>query len=188
MSQIPLEAPCPCASGKDYLHCCGHPDPRIWNENALGRTPGNLTDPQWAHVVANEPRWEYRGESLPPGVLVKDLDDRYEWRTLASSACQSFDTRAALTRDKDSVRKSVWRETEIVDPGEHSEQVLQLVRTLFRDEAEPFYGRRLHSLESPHILRYSVGSYYRPHADSDALNLDTSRWEKKLDRDLSLSI
>lgn len=148
--------------------------------------PGNLTDPQWAHIVANEPRWEYRGESLPPGVLVKDLDNSYGWRALASSLRQRSDARAALTRDKDSVRKSVWRETEIVDQGDDAEQVLQLVRILFRDEAEPFYGRKLRSLESPHILRYSVGSYYRPHADSDELNLDTSRWEKKLDRDLSL--
>lgn len=143
-------------------------------------------DPQWSHLVASEPRCEYRGQQLPPGFLVKDLDETCGWQTVAKSVCIGSDARPARTTDKGTVRKSVWRETDIVDPGDNSDQVLQLVRILFRDEAEPFYGRRLRSLESPHILRYSVGSYYRPHADSDELNLDTGRWEKKLDRDISL--
>ncbi|WOJ96953.1 2OG-Fe(II) oxygenase [Congregibacter brevis] len=186
MTQTPLDAPCPCASGRTFVECCGHLDPRIWDEHALGRMPGNLTDPQWKHLVANQPQCEYRGELLPPGVLVKDLSDSYHWQGLAHSVCEKSNARAARTNASGTLQKSVWRETEIVAPEENSDKILELVRILYRDEAEPFFGRKLRSLESPHVLRYTVGSYYRPHADSDDLNLDTQRWEKKLDRDLSL--
>jgi predicted 2-oxoglutarate/Fe(II)-dependent dioxygenase YbiX len=147
---------------------------------------GKLTDPQWAHFVANEPQCEYQGKRLPPGFLVKEIDDAYNWRPLASLLYTQSKVRQAETVDEDSTRKSIWRETEIVDPENSADRLLELVRTLFRDEAEPFYGRSLRSLETPHVLRYSVGSYYRPHADSDKLNVDTQRWEKKIDRDLSL--
>lgn len=186
MDSSPLNAPCSCGSGRDYLHCCGHMDPSLWDEHAVGRMPGNLMDPQWARFVAKEPRCVYRGEALPPGIFAKDFGGELDWRSLAADVNRTAVVRDALTGNKESAEKRVWRETEIVDPGANKETVLQLVRVLFRDQAEPFYGRKLRSLESPHILRYSVGSYYRPHADSDELNVETSRWEKKMDRDVSL--
>lgn len=186
VSEVPFNAPCPCGSGRDYIRCCGHLDPRIWDEHALGRMPGKLSDPQWEHLVAKQPRCEYRGKLMPPGILLRELEEEQDWRTLANSVREQEKARPARTKGTESVRKSIWRETEIVDPENSADQVLQLVRSLFRDVAEPFYGRTLRSLESPHILRYSVGSYYRPHADSDELNPDTGKWEKKLDRDLSL--
>lgn len=187
MTEVPLNAACPCGSGKTYLRCCGHLDPRIWGEYALGRMDGKLTDERWAHVVAAEPRCEYAGEAMPPGILVRQLGDGYPWRAIADAVCERREARAALTKSgSGETQKTAWRETEIVDPGDRAEDVLQLVRNLYLHEAQPFYGRQLRSLESPHILRYSPGSYYRPHADSDQLNPDTRRWEKTLDRDISL--
>ncbi|TXS89471.1 2OG-Fe(II) oxygenase [Parahaliea aestuarii] len=93
---------------------------------------------------------------------------------------------ARVVAGDNDLRKTAWRETELVEQGAYADEVLNLVRRIYRDYAEPFYHCRLRSLESPHILRYSSGSYYRPHADSDQLNPDTGRWEKTLDRDLSL--
>lgn len=186
MSQSQLSAPCPCGSGNDYLHCCGYMDSSLWDEHALGRMPGNLTDPQWSRFIAKEPTCVYDGRSLPPGIFLKDMGGEIEWPILADAVSKRDEVSDALTGGKGSERKRVWRETKIVDPGENAETILELVRLLFRDQAEPFFGRKLRSLESPHVLRYSPGSYYRPHADSDRLNPDTNRWEKVRDRDVSL--
>ncbi len=188
MSEIPFDAPCPCGSGKHYVRCCGTLDRRIFHHNAHGRISGKLTDPQFSHVVANEPRCMYQGTALPPGFLVRELGDEYDWQTLARSLTVASDAEDARVVTDGGGQKSAWRLTDIVEQGEYAEAVVDLVRRIYRDLAEPFYRCKMRSLESPHILRYREGFYYRPHADADQLNPDTGRWEKKLDRDLSLLV
>ena len=189
MSEISIPSECPCGSGALYFRCCGALDERLWTEIAPGRIPGHFTDPELSHFVANEPQCDYAGLQLPPGLLVKDLDSSYAWRSIAEALVNTPDDKEARVKDKSgNTRTSSWRVTDIVDQGAHADSVTELVRRAYREEAEPFYKRQLKSLETPHILRYRVNSYYRPHADSDQLNPDTHRWEKIHDRDLSLLI
>jgi predicted 2-oxoglutarate/Fe(II)-dependent dioxygenase YbiX len=189
MTETPMQSECPCGSGAPYFRCCGALDERHWTETAPGRIPGRFTDPEFTQYVANEPQCEYRGVAMPAGILVKDLDSSFEWQALADELVHTHEDEEARVKDRSGKAKtSMWRVTDIVDQGEHADQVTQLVRRAYRDEAEPFYGRTLRSLETPHILRYRVNSYYRAHADSDELNPDTRRWEKIHDRDLSLLI
>ena len=189
MSSIPLKSQCPCGSGAPYFRCCGNLDERHWTESAPGRLQGNFSDDSLKSYVADEPRCEFQGMQLPPGLFVKQLGDSYGWREISSAMISTPDAENALVKERSGDTKvSNWRVTDIVEQGAHAPKVTDMVRRVFRDVAQPFYGRELRSLETPHILRYRVNSYYRPHADSDELNPDSQRWEKIHDRDLSLLI
>ncbi len=189
MTDTPLTSDCPCGSGKPYFRCCGYLDERHWTESAPGRLPGTFREERFKHAVANEPRCEFEEQDLPPGIMVKLLGENYDWQSVARAMLATAQAEEALVKERSGdTRLSSWRVTDIVDQGEHADTVTDIVKRAFRDEAEPFYGGKLKSLETPHILRYRVNSYYRPHADSDELNPDTRRWEKIHDRDLSLLI
>lgn len=189
MPETPLKDSCPCGSGKPYFRCCGALDGRLWTEVAPGRLQGRFSDPELAPLVANQPSCSYNGKAMPPGMLIKDLDSSYDWQSLARALINTADDEEAKVKDQSgNTQTSAWRVTDIVDQGAHADNVTELVRRAYRDEAEPFYRRQLKSLETPHILRYRTDSYYRPHADSDQLNPDTHQWEKIHDRDLSLLI
>ncbi|MFT6285502.1 MAG: hypothetical protein ACJA09_000237 [Alcanivorax sp.] len=189
MSNTPLKSQCPCGSGAPYFRCCGDLDERHWTESAPGRLQGSFSDDSLKSHVADEPCCEFQGMQLPPGLLVKQLDDSYNWRETASAMSNTPDALDALVKaGSGDTKLSKWRVTDIVDQGAHASQVTAMVRRAFRDEAQPFYGRELRSLETPHVLRYRVNSYYRPHADSDQLNPTSQRWERIHDRDLSLLI
>ncbi|MEM1404138.1 MAG: 2OG-Fe(II) oxygenase [Pseudomonadota bacterium] len=145
----------------------------------------SFSDPQWSHVVASEPHCHFDGQPMPRGVLAVSVTETSGWPEIAEYLRARQDSRDALVGQGQEERKTVWRETDIVDQGAHNEKVLAIVRQLLAEFAEPFFGCKIRSLESPHILRYTVGSYYRPHADSDDFNPDTQKWEKTRDRDLS---
>ena len=138
MSEVQLNDPCPCGSGNDYLHCHGKLDSRIWNENALGKFSVNFTDPQWTHVVANEPQCVFQGNSMPHGILVTELSVETGWKDVANFVADRSETTQATVGERGSTKKSIWRETDIVDLGDHSDQVLTLVRNILHDVAEPF--------------------------------------------------
>ena len=189
MAEPSLGAPCPCGSGLTYIRCCGYLDQRIWDESAPGRLSEKLTDPRWHHLVDAEPRCEFQGQLVPPGILALDLSDDRRWRDIARVVTgQKSAEEARVIAGRNELKKTAWRETQIVDQSGCADEVLAFVRAVYRELAEPFYQCSLRSIESPHILRYAVSSYYRPHADSDQFNPESHRWEKTLDRDLSLLV
>ena len=185
MSTIDLSDPCPCGSGDNYLHCHGKLDPRIWDEYALGRFAVSFSDPQWAHVVAGEPQCTFDGQAMPRGILATTLPEDSGWPAIADYVAATKQARKGLVVDGDGLTKTVWRETDVVDLGERKDEVLRLVRSLLKDLAEPFYKCKINSVVAPNILRYGIGGYYRPHADSDEFNTKTNKWEKTQDVDLS---
>ena len=69
-----------------------------------------------------------------------------------------------------------------------TEAIIALVRKAYAQEIEPFYHCTLRSLETPQVLRYTRGSHYKPHSNSDVINFETGRWRKAQDRDYSLLI
>lgn len=71
---------------------------------------------------------------------------------------------------------------------EHQTLVNTIVKTAFRELTGRYIGRRLEWYELPQILRYKPGGFYAKHADSDNFDSSTQRWNRTIDRDLSLLI
>ena len=183
------EDPCTCGSNKPFHDCCGNVDALFWNERANGRIAGTFFDPEFAKYVENEPVCEYRGAACPPGILVRQLSGDYRLRGIAETLISTREAHNALVRDTDQkTRSTSGRVTGIVEQGALAGRVIELVRKAYACEIEPFYSCKLKSLEAPQVLRYSRGSHYKPHSDSDVINPATGRWRKAQNRDYSLLI
>jgi predicted 2-oxoglutarate/Fe(II)-dependent dioxygenase YbiX len=190
MTDPAIEDPCPCGSGKSFVSCCGNYDAPFWNRQASGRIPGTFFDAQFARYVANEPVCEYEGKSLPPGILVRQLDAKYSLEEITRQLLATEDAHPALVKDAaSSQRRAISnRVTGIVEQGAMAARIVDLVRRLYANEVEPFFGCKLRSMETPQVLRYTRGSHYKPHSDSDVINPQTRRWRKAQDRDYSLLV
>ena len=189
MNERSTRSDCQCGSGKSYANCCGLYDGRLWNEEAHGRIEGSFKNPEMARFVAGLPTCEFNGVGLPPGLLVQKLGHKYKLKDIARrmvSTPEAVD--AAVKTDAGQKKLIAGRVTGIVDPGNMSNRVIELVRKAYAKEIEPFFNCKLRSLETPQILRYTQGSHYRPHADSDVLDHETGAWKKVKDRDYSLLI
>ncbi|MEP0201289.1 MAG: 2OG-Fe(II) oxygenase [Halioglobus sp.] len=188
MTDLKIVAECACGSGKPFETCCGIIDPSLWMENANGRLQMSPSDPAFQNIVKGEPRCSFDGVEMPKGLLVKILDDsRYHWKEIARHLLSKDESSKAKIRGQSGERvTSAIRVTQVVDQGKIAPAVTDLVKRLFRDEVQPHFRCKLKSLETPHVLRYTKGCYYLPHADSDEINVNTQRWEKRHDRDLSL--
>ncbi|MEH6583873.1 MAG: 2OG-Fe(II) oxygenase [Halioglobus sp.] len=189
MSAASVDNMCSCGSGKSYDACCEARDALRWNEEAFGRIQGNFLSPEFARYVANEPVCELDGVRYPPGILARRLDDDYDLPAIADRIRAIPDAReAAVNVEGESSKLISSRVTGIVNQGDMTETIIALVQRAYAWEVEPFYRCKLRSLESPQILRYTEGSHYRPHADSDVLDQHTQKWKKSQDRDYSLLI
>ncbi len=73
-----------------------------------------------------------------------------------------------------------------VDIGGIEEGINAVVREAFRRRGGPLLGRPIAWFERPEILSYGPGGRYITHADADAWNRKTRRWERVVDRDVSL--
>jgi len=188
MTDLQIVANCACGSGKPFDTCCGIIDPSLWMENADGRLQVSLNDPASQKIVAGEPSCFFEGEEMPKGLFIKVLDDsHYKWKELAKELIsENESSRAKIIGESGERITSAKRVTEVVDQGHYAPAITDLVKRLFRDEVQPHFQCKLKSLETPHVLRYTKGCYYLPHADSDEINVKTQRWEKRHNRDLSL--
>jgi SM-20-related protein len=183
------ENACTCGSGKPFHNCCGDVHAPFWNEQAMGRIAGTFFDPEFAKYVEKEPVCEYRGAGCPPGILVRQLGSDYQLQDIAEILVSTNDVQNALVKDADQQRRSTsGRVTGIVEQGAVASRVVKLVRKAYAGEIEPFFSCKLKSLETPQVLRYSRGSHYKPHSDSDVINLEIGRWRKAQNRDYSLLI
>ena len=63
-----------------------------------------------------------------------------------------------------------------------------VVGEAFRRRGGPLIGGPIAWFERPEILAYGPGGRYITHADADAWNRETGRWERVVDRDVSLLI
>ena len=188
MTNLSRNSRCECGSGKRYKHCCGTTgilDESYWLENSPGRFQSSLLDSRLSFLVENEPVYEESGERYPPGLLVKQLGEQYDWQALARGMIRNRTAgRLGVQAEDDGTKSSIARITNAVDQGEYAGKIIELVRQLYIEEIEPFYNVKLRWFEKPMVLRYEPGGYYRPHADSDALNA-SGKWERCNDRHLS---
>lgn len=181
--------PCPCGSGKTFGECCGDVSALLWNERANGRIPGTFFDSKYAPYVAKEPICEFRAKAYPPGILVRQLGVEYQLESLRDKLVAKDKAHKAQVRNDNNVaRVSGGRVTGIVEQGDLAERVVTLVRNAYAKELEPFFKCRFRAIETPQVLRYTKGSHYKPHADSDVIDPVKRRWKKSKDRDYSLLI
>lgn len=68
------------------------------------------------------------------------------------------------------------------------EGVNAVVGEAFRRRGGPLIGGPIAWFERPEILAYGPGGRYITHADADAWNREAGRWERVVDRDVSLLI
>lgn len=189
MSETPAHDPCPCGSGKLFTSCCGDAEAPFWNAKANGKIAGNFSDPEYAKYVAGEPVCELGGVTYPPGILVRQLGSDYPLQEITEAIqATSRVEEATVQRPDKGLKRISNRVTGIVDQGAMADRITALVRKAYACEIEPFYNCKLRSLETPQILRYTRGSHYKPHSDSDVLDFELKRWRKAQDRDYSLLI
>lgn len=190
MSAFSANGDCPCGSGQHYNNCCGDADRTLWNEQANGRIQGSFNDPALAKFVANEPVCALDGKTFPPGILVRRLGSTYyHLREISAALIATTDVREATVKNaSQEQRVGSNRVTGIVDQGAMADRIIELVRQAYARELEPFYRCKLRSLETPQVLRYVEGSHFKPHSDSDVIDVDTQQWKKAQDRDYSLLI
>jgi len=189
MTETSPDSPCTCGSGKPFCQCCGDADAPFWNERANGRIKGTFFDPPLAKYVAKEPVCELDGTIFPPGILVRQLGSEYHLREITEAIVSTEQAAAALVKTADHSTSLISnRVTGIVEQGAMAGRIVDLVRRVYASEIEPFFNCKLRSLETPHVLRYTRGSHYKPHSDSDVIDTATGRWKKAQDRDYSLLI
>lgn len=84
------------------------------------------------------------------------------------------------------VRVNKARVTDRVFLGPVEAAVTDLMREIFSKEIPRTMGREIQWFERPQILRYTRGSHYRLHADSERYIKERRAWQKTIDRDVSL--
>lgn len=160
-----------------------------WNQKANGRITGSFSDPNLAKFVANEPVCELDGIAFPPGILVRQLGAEYGLQDIIEAVAAATNVRAAAVENSAKKKETISnRVTAIVDQGPMRDRIIELVRKAYAREVEPFFHCKLVSLETPQVLRYTKGSHYKPHSDSDIIDTKSRKWKKVQDRDYSLLI
>lgn len=80
------------------------------------------------------------------------------------------------------------RVAERIDLGDRRQEINTRVKTIFTELAMQCYGKKLEWLESPDLMRYREGGYYKRHADSQNMSAGNKTWSKVIDRDISMLI
>lgn len=158
---IERNAPCFCASGLRFKHCCGSADARRKVPHGIELQPG-LVDAEtcrhWVDFLEQQPR---------------------DW-------LDAFD-HVRSTADQVVRTAHPSRVTERVELGELQVEIDALVRRAFTEWLAPRWGCRFAWFEKPYVLRYTTGGKYDVHADADIWSEETPAY-RVLDRDGSLLI
>ncbi len=186
---ISRNARCPCGSGRRHKNCCGGLDNpnqhgSLWDQRAIGCI--DLSAPNNKTLVAGEPVCHH-AVSLPPGVYLRQTDRNAQFQSLVRQiTARPLATYASIMYEGKSTQDN-QRVTDLVDVAPLQDTLNQLVRYAFGELAQ-FFAKTMRGFETPQVLRYRQGGYYKPHSDADSWQADKQRWTRVLDRDLSLLI
>lgn len=151
---------CYCGSGKLFSACCG-------STEAVRPPPFGL-------------------------FMFENYVDENTIQELMNYAEQHEGQRLMVIDDKNSTPDNIVktedkrRVTERVPLGEWRQRINELVKSIYVDLAEQCFHQKLDWLESPDLMRYREGGFYMRHADSQNMDPDTRRWNKVIDRDISM--
>ena len=153
---------CFCGSGTSFQHCCGSTE--------LVRPP-----PFGLFMFENYLDLEYCKDL----VAFAEQREGYPLKVIDNEA--STPDNIVRVADK-------RRITERVNLGSRRQEINDLVQNTFIELADKCVGRSLDWFEAPDLMRYREGGYYSGHADSENMDLQTRKWSKVIDRDLSMLI
>lgn len=78
------------------------------------------------------------------------------------------------------------RITESVSINGVAAEILGIFLDVYVHRLAPYFGVKFEWFERPQILRYRTGGRYDPHADSEQLEVNSNKWVRVQDRDISV--
>ncbi len=150
---------CFCQSGMTFGECCGS-----MNTNRA---------PPHGVVVIENALDEERCKSF----VEKAKNGHREWLKIGVVDPETGE----MTDQRDKTRVTQYAEL-----GESQEQLNSLVQELWTGTVAPAFDVQIEFFEYPHILCYSPGGFYGMHADSDHFHQSIDKWERVVDRDISM--
>jgi predicted 2-oxoglutarate/Fe(II)-dependent dioxygenase YbiX len=158
--------------------------------NANGLAVGAPWRPaSWLSAVGDQPLG-VQGvvNSLPPGFLMlENALNRAACNTLVAE-CEGLERipHSTAPANASSSEVSAIRTSETVDIFKLSIDVVAVVRHVFTAYVAPHFRADLEWFDRPEVLRYGPGGEYKPHADAENFFPDSQRWQRVIDRDLSI--
>ena len=151
--------PCFCGSARTFSECCGS-------------TEQNRQPPHGVVVIENA----LDAESCI-SFVEKAKNGHREWLKIGVVDPETGE----MTDQRDKTRVTQYAEL-----GESQKQLNSLVQGLWTDTVAPAFNVQIEFFEYPHILCYSPGGFYGMHADSDHFHESIGKWERVVDRDISM--
>lgn len=174
IQQTRRNAPCPCGSGKRYKHCCGWPITDRPLPQGDVPVPPFLGLPDRVIVIPG---------FLAPAECEGLIDLSRKLRRVDAEVKLQDESGGSLVSAISDVRI-----TTTVKTFEEPDRFLPLVARALRESVGPAFGADIEWFEWPDVLFYGPGGRYDLHNDADILDRRTRRWQRALDRDISLLI
>lgn len=121
--------------------------------------------------------------------IVRGFLDRKTCETWVTALNRQPGQATGVLTDINASRKiqvSDTRVTERVLLGPVEEAVTELMRQVFTTTIPEATGQEIEWFERPQVLRYTKGSHYKLHADSECYLRERRVWQKTNDRDISI--
>jgi predicted 2-oxoglutarate/Fe(II)-dependent dioxygenase YbiX len=144
-------------------HCADQPPGTVIVRNAV--PPGVLIVREFLSPALRQAALDYAASSAAVPATVQDID------------AQGDDPRA---------HRSTIRVTDHIDTTGIDDWLAPLLTAALQNVAAPHYGSAFAWFERPALLRYRSGGHYVPHADADNWIANEKRWQRAVDRDISI--
>ncbi|MEH6591238.1 MAG: 2OG-Fe(II) oxygenase [Halioglobus sp.] len=153
---------CYCNSGNLFCECCGDTSPTRSTPRGISIIKGFLSAQECKQFVRFA---EKQGR---------------EWLKLNDEE--------RSTEKKLVLKKDPGRVTQRVDVYKKQKQIEQWITTACTEHVEPAFNQSAQWFEEPQLLRYGPGGMYQPHSDADAVDIETQRYHRVIDRDFSVLV
>lgn len=153
---------CFCNSGQRFKNCCGSSAPDRPPPHGIVVIENYLSAEQCAELVA------LANQSTHEPLTTVSLEDS--------------------TPDEIVRKPHEGRVTDLVDLGDAQSRLNSVIQDCFTQTIAPALGGEFSWFEKPQLLRYTSGSFYLSHSDSENYILEMEKWRKDLDRDISLLV
>ncbi len=122
----------------------------------------------------------------PHGVIIKKgaLNVK-QCQQLVSYAAKQDSKRLAVSHKENTEPTSLERQSSAIDMGNKHSTLVSLVEKLLNIAAAEM-NLQIKHFTPPTLMHYGSGDYYHQHSDSEVFNPNLKKWEKKVDRDISL--
>lgn len=151
---------CFCDSGQRFKNCCGSHAPDRPPPHGIVVIENYLSPEQCAAIVEVAQRSEHEP------LTIVDLEN-----TTADQVVRKLDD---------------GRVTDQVDLATEQHLLDNIIRAAVTETIALEQGAKFEWFEQPQLLRYTQGSFYGTHADSENYDFEAEHWRKDLDRDISM--